>query len=102
MHTVRIANSAISDLHDIWSYVAQSDVEAASRLVKEIIRRFGFLRDNPFMGQQQAHLLVNLRSLHVKGYLIFYEPFEDRVEILRVLHGSRDVEAIFARFFEAL
>jgi toxin ParE1/3/4 len=102
MHRVRIANSTISDLHNIWSYVAQSDAEAAGRLVKEIIRRFGFLRDHPLMGRQQDHLLINLRILNFKNYLIFYEPFEDHVDILRILHGARDVEAIFARFFDEL
>lgn len=60
------------------------------------------MRDNPFMGRQQDHLLINLRSFPVKGFFIFYQPFEDRIDILRVLHGSRDVEAIFARFFDTL
>jgi toxin ParE1/3/4 len=54
------------------------------------------------MGRQQDHLLINLRSLSVKDYLIFYEPFADHIDILRILHGSRDVESIFVRFFDAL
>ncbi|MFS8085754.1 MAG: type II toxin-antitoxin system RelE/ParE family toxin, partial [Acidobacteriota bacterium] len=102
MRSVRIAATAIGDLHDIWSHVAQNDAEAASRLVKEIMRRFSLLRNNPLLGRQQDQLLVNLRSFTVKGYLIFYQPSEDHVDILRVLHGSRDVEAIFERFFDAL
>jgi plasmid stabilization system protein ParE len=28
-------------------------------------------------------------------YLIFYQPFEDSIEILRVVHGSRDLRALF-------
>jgi plasmid stabilization system protein ParE len=42
MRSVRIATTAMNDLRDIWSHVAQNDAEAASRLVKEIVRRFGF------------------------------------------------------------
>lgn len=53
------------------------------------------------MGRQQDHLLINLRSLSVKDYLI-YEPSADHIDILRILHGSRDVESIFVRFFDAL
>jgi toxin ParE1/3/4 len=102
MRSVRIATAAMIDLHDIWLYVAQRDAEAASRLIKEIVRRFRFLRDNPRMGRQQDQLLINLRSLSFKDYLIFYQPFAEHIDILRVLHGSRDVESIFAQFFDAL
>ena len=102
MRKVRIAGAATSDLRGIWSYVAQSDTESATQLVKEIVKRFALLRDNPFMGRQQHHLLINLRSFPVKGFLIFYQPFEEHVDILRVLHGSRDVERIFEQFFDDL
>src|SRR2546421_2127442 len=40
-------------------------------------------------GREQDKLLVNLRSFAVKNYLIFYQPFEEGIEILRVLHGDR-------------
>jgi toxin ParE1/3/4 len=36
------------------------------------------------------------RSWRVKGfrnYLIFYEALSDRVRLLRVLHGARDLQA---------
>jgi toxin ParE1/3/4 len=102
MREVRIAGTAASDLRRLWSYVAQSDREAATQLVKEIVRRFALLRDNPFMGRQQDHLLLNLRSFPVRGYLVFYQPFEEHVDILRVLHGSRDVERIFDEYFDDL
>ena len=47
------------------------------------------------MGREQNALLVNLRSFVVKNYIIFYQPVEGGIEILRVLHGSRDIESIF-------
>lgn len=28
-----------------------------------------------------------------ENYLIFYRVFDDRIEIVRVLHGARDIEA---------
>jgi len=36
------------------------------------------------------------------GYLVFYQPFDEHVDILRVLHGSRDVERIFDEYFDDL
>ncbi len=54
------------------------------------------------MGRQQDYLLISLRSFTVRGYMIFYQPFENGIDILRILHSSRDVETIFERFFENL
>jgi len=82
--------------------VAENNPEAAGRLVKEMTRRFALLRDNPHIGREQDKLLVNMRSFVVKNYFIFYLPFEEGVEILRVLHGSRDIGSIFEGFFDSL
>jgi plasmid stabilization system protein ParE len=27
--------------------------------------------------------------------VLFYQPIEDGIEIIRVLHGARDIEALF-------
>jgi len=54
------------------------------------------------MGREQDKLLINLRSFAVRNYLIFYQPSEGGIEILRVLHSSRDIERIFESFLDAL
>ncbi|HST50446.1 MAG TPA: type II toxin-antitoxin system RelE/ParE family toxin [Pyrinomonadaceae bacterium] len=102
MPVIRVAAAAEEDLKAIWAYVAENNPEAANKLIKEITRRFAILRDHPHMGREQDKLLVNLRSFSVKNYVIFYQPFEGGVEILRVLHGSRDIESIFEGFFDSL
>ena len=102
MRTVKVAAAAEEDLREIWAYVAEHNTEAASKLIKEITGKFAVLRDFPEMGRKQDRLLVNLRSFVVRDYLIFYQPFEDSVEILRVLHGSRDIESIFEGFLDSL
>jgi toxin ParE1/3/4 len=41
--------------------------------------------------------LVDVRQYPIKGlkgYLVFYRINDSGVEVLRVLHGSRDLEAI--------
>jgi toxin ParE1/3/4 len=103
MPTIRVAAAAEEDLIRIWEYVAsERDAEVAGRLVKEITRRFAVLRDHPRAGREHNELLVNLRSFAVKNYVIFYQPFEGGIEILRVLHGSRDIASIFDSFFDSL
>jgi len=39
--------------------------------------------------------MPDLRSLPVGNYLIFYMPVEDGIVVVRVLHGMRDVDALF-------
>lgn len=102
MPVVKVAAAAEEDLKEIWTYVAEHNTAAANKLIKEITRRFIILRDQPHMGREQDKLLVNLRSFAVKNYLIFYQPLEGGIEILRVLHGSRDIGSIFESFFDSL
>jgi len=51
-----------------------------------------------------AHLrLQDIRAWQVKefnDYLVFYRSLPSRVEILNVIHGSRDIETIFIEQFE--
>ena len=35
-----------------------------------------------------------------KKYLVFYRPVADGIEILRVLHGARDIDDLLAEGFE--
>jgi toxin ParE1/3/4 len=102
MRTVRVTAAAEQDLRGIWAYVAEHNAEAANKLIKEITGKFALLRDYPQMGREQDRLLVDLRSFVVRDYFIFYQPFEDGVEILRVLHGSRDIADVFEGFLDSI
>lgn len=102
MQTVRVAAAAQSDLIEIGTYLAQNNPEAAVKLIKEIKDKFMLLRDNPLVGREQNDLLVNLRSFTHKKYVIFYFPLNDGVEILRVLHSSRDIENIFDNYIDSI
>lgn len=56
------------------------------------MRRLG---DWPELGRPRPELRAGLRSLSIGNYLIFYRVRADAVEVLRVLHGRRDVDALF-------
>lgn len=47
------------------------------------------------MGRKRDELLPLLRSFGVDDYLIFYRPIESGIEILRVVSGYRDLDALF-------
>jgi toxin ParE1/3/4 len=102
MRQIRITEPAQEDLRAIWEYVAQHQVESANGLIKEIVKKFSTLRDHPHIGRQRDELLVNLRSFVVRNYIIFYQPVDDGIEVLRVIHSSRDIDALFESFFDSL
>ena len=63
--------------------------------------KFDLLARNPELGRLRDDI-SGLRSFPAKGemlrmnkYIVFYQPMEDGVRILRVLHVSRDVLALF-------
>lgn len=47
------------------------------------------------MGRLRDELTEGLRSFPVGRYVIFYRIVQDGVEIVRVLHGARDLDSIF-------
>ena len=102
MPRIRIAEGAGNDLEEIWEYVAQENPDAARKLIKEITNKFKFLRDHPQIGREQNTLLGTLRSFPVKNYIILYQPHDDGIEILRILHAARNIERILGHFIDLL
>lgn len=45
------------------------------------------------MGRSQGRLRPNLRSHPHGSYVIFYRAVEGGIEVVRVLHGARDIDA---------
>ena len=94
----RLAPQAESDLDDIWYYIAQESqsIETADRLVDSITDRFFLLATHPHAGRRRDDdLRPGLRSFPVGEYVIIYRVEGEDVLILRVIRGSRDIEALF-------
>lgn len=76
------------DLEEIWFYIAEDNIQNASKFIDKVEEKFQLLADFPEMGVQRK----NLRMYPVQDYGIFYEPTSNGVEIVRVLHSARNVE----------
>jgi toxin ParE1/3/4 len=70
--------------------------------MREFARKFQLLADNPKIGRTHDEFIHNLRSFPYRDYIIFYFQIENGIEIYRVLHGTRDIDALFEDFFEGL
>ena len=47
------------------------------------------------MGRARDELAPDVRSFPFGRYVIFYMPLDDGIDVVRVLHGARDVDAVF-------
>jgi toxin ParE1/3/4 len=95
MSRCEFTDRAITDLEDIHDFVALDSPSAAARLVALIRERCFLLAENPMMGRRRPEHGPNLRSFPVGNYIIFYRPADNGVQILRVVSGSRDIDALF-------
>ncbi|MGV8075350.1 MAG: type II toxin-antitoxin system RelE/ParE family toxin [Syntrophobacteraceae bacterium] len=87
--------SAKTDLVEIWDYIADDSEALADAFVDLIDKKLLMFASNPGMGRARDDLVEGLRSFAVGRYVIFYRPIPKGLEIVRVLHGSRDIDPLF-------
>jgi toxin ParE1/3/4 len=97
MTVYRLSRAAEKDLEDLWIYLSQQSPIVADRQVGKLLNRLPMLAEFPNMGTARNNLLPGLRSFPSKPFIIFYILFPDRIEILRILHQSRDIKAEFSQ-----
>ncbi len=94
MSRVVVRPRALADLAEIWAFIAEDSVKHADKFAVLIDDHFRALARRPHMGRSRPELALEFRSFSVGEYVIFYVPLPKGVEIVRVLHGGRDIESI--------
>ena len=92
MARVQKTSRADGDLAAIVDYIATDSLDAALRWSDEIDQTFRLLARNPLLGEEVTHLLPEARRQTFGNYLIFYRPTQEGIIVVRVLHGSRQIE----------
>lgn len=82
---------AIIDLDEIWLYIAADNINAADGLIDAISETAFRLARQSLMGRARPELAENLRSFPAGRYILFYMPHAQGIELVRVLHGARDI-----------
>ena len=87
-------------------YAREAGLRIADRFLIAAEEAFRLLASMPGMGTRYgydhpalAELRVSPLSSPFKVYLVFYHPVVDGIEIVRVLHGARDIHRILAEEF---
>ena len=78
------------DLQQIFEYIAEDNVNAASKLLNEIDERVTLLIDNPSLGRLGR--VENTKELVLTGtnYILPYRVVKEQIQILAVFHTSRE------------
>ena len=95
MSTVVVRPRASADLAEIWAYIAEDNPDQADAFVDLLDSKFQTLSRRPSVGRHRPELISDTRSFAVGRYFVFYLPIPRGIEVVRVLHGSRDIESIF-------
>lgn len=98
--------AARRDLVDAYRYYAREAGQAvADRFLAQAEATFTRLASVPGLGAPFEHdhpALAGVRYVPLsrfKSYVVFYRPIAGGLEVLRVLHGARDIHSILADDF---
>lgn len=99
MATVKKSAQANEDLYHLWHYIAidNHNPDNAARFIEELDAAMFSLAKSPHIGTERNEYMNGLRQfVYRKNYLIYYFPLpEGGIEVIRVLHGARDIPHIF-------
>jgi toxin ParE1/3/4 len=98
MPRLAIAPEARQDLQEIRDGIAKDDPNAAHPFVMRLRDRARMLAGAPALGRNRPELGARVRSCVADRYLLCYCPLRHGagIERVRVLHGARNVDAVFS------
>jgi toxin ParE1/3/4 len=101
MIRAKFSPKAGRDLDGIVGFIASDNPEAARRVRNTILDIADLLAANPELGRKIRNASPRHAQIRwfvvpkFRNYLIFYQPFQNTVMVVRVLHAAQD----WTRFF---
>lgn len=83
---------ALTDLQEIFDYIAADDAAAAARVIRRIEHSIGRLEMLPYSGRPSQKKDVRILSVPSLPYIVVHRVLDDAVEILAVFHTARDLD----------
>ena len=102
MIRARFSPRAARDLDEISGYIAADNPEAAERVRRTILNTGDFLAQHPELGRRVRKAAAHHRQIRwfvvpkFSNYLIFYQPWQETIMVVRVLHAAQDWTRFFA------
>ena len=101
MPSVEQTPEARESIKEIGRYIAKESgrFEVAREFLQKIEAKCEQYARQPLMGEARPELGEGLRHFPVDSYVVIYEPLVDGIRVLLVIHGARDIPAVFRRVF---
>jgi len=88
---------ALTDLNEIWEYIAPDNLDAADHVLEEIYEAIRALVPFPQVGHRRSDLTSRPLRFHpIRDFLVVYAPDEKPLVVLAILHGRRSPRVIAA------
>jgi len=96
MVEIEWSSKAENDLNEIIDYIAKDSLEYALSFYEQLSEKVKNLAKFPKMGRKVPELdNLHIRELILKNYRIIYRELEEKVQIIRIFHGSRIVDLYY-------
>lgn len=79
------------NLREIFNYIAKDNLDAAIAFSRRLKQRCTDLAGMPNIGRKRNEMRKGYRSITEGDYVIFYRVKRETIEILRIVHGKRDL-----------
>src|ERR1039457_2044608 len=87
-----LSTGAELDLDEIWEYITLDNIRAADRWIGRLFDAFDAVAQSPGMGHKREDLTAYpILFWPVGAYLILYRVQSERIEIVAVTQGARDI-----------
>lgn len=90
-----ISAEAEGDLLDIWLYIAEDSPVNADQFLDKLNDKTLKPCEFSEIGIDRPELGKDLKSFPVDRYLLYYRVIATGIELVRILHGTRDSRALF-------
>ncbi len=89
------SDQAQADLEGIFDYLDSQSTQAADRFAAKFEQTCDLHARHPQIGAGSEVYASMLRHFTVWNYAIFYRPVDDGIELIRIIHGARDIPKLF-------
>lgn len=92
---------AVADAEECAVYLGRYNPTLALRFLTALEQTISMLSEFPGIGRNREFRnpehagLCSFAVMGFRNHLVFFRPLEDGVEIVRILHGARDLDGLF-------
>jgi toxin ParE1/3/4 len=88
------------DATTIWSYIAERSFPSADSWLESVDEKLRLLAANPTMGERVDHLRAGARRVTVGNFVLYFEPVNNGIRLLRIVHSARQIDDLFENLGE--